>query len=211
MAKELFTAFLREIRPSDHKVLLEKFEQYYDWLLEENEKLNLISRKTDPETIWTLHFLDSLLSVRFVSLSGKHVLDFGTGGGFPGIPLAILFGDAQITLLDSRKKKIQSVRAAAELLRLDNCRFLSSRIEELPSSYNGVFDTVISRSVRMTPLYKKVIMRLLSSDGELVLYKSRNLEDVELFSDAVIHDVSTSEIGERKIIVIKKEQQIQNR
>lgn len=209
MGKELFTAFLKEIRPSDNEQLLEKFEQYFDWLLEENEKLNLISRKTDPETIWTLHFLDSLLSVRFVRLNGKKVLDFGTGGGFPGIPLAILFGDAQITLLDSRKKKIQSVRSAAELLGLDNCRFLSSRIEELSSSYNGTFDMVISRSVRMTPLYRKVIMRLLASEGELVLYKSRNLEDVELFSDAVIHDVSTPEIGERKIIVINKEQQTQ--
>ncbi|MFP4680742.1 MAG: 16S rRNA (guanine(527)-N(7))-methyltransferase RsmG [Chitinispirillaceae bacterium] len=207
MEKELFVEYLKKIRPADHELLFKKIEQYFHWLVKENVKLNLISRKTDPKTIWTLHFLDSLLAVPFVDFSGKRILDFGTGGGFPGIPLAILFGDAQVTLLDSRKKKIQAVRSAAELLELKNCHFLDSRIEELPSSSENTFDIVVSRSVRITPLYKKMIMKLLASDGSLVLYKSRNLEDVKLFSDSVIHDVSRPEIGERKIIVISKTQQ----
>ncbi len=204
MKKELFIKFLKEIRPSDFQSLLPRFEQHYSWLLKENEKLNLISRKTDPEDIWTVHFLDSLLSVNFVDFSSKRVLDFGTGGGFPGIPLAILYPASRFTLLDSTKKKIASVKSAAEQLGLANCSFSDVRIEELASSLNGTFDVVVSRSVRMLPLYKKVIMRLLNAGGKLVLYKSRNLDDVELFPNARIHDVSTPEIGERKIIVIDK-------
>ena len=196
--------FLKEHFSESYREILEKFTFYYNWLLDENLKINLISRKTDPEDIWTQHFLDSLLSVDCVDYEGKRVLDFGTGGGFPGIPLAIIYKKANFTLLDSTKKKVQSVMTGASALKLSNCDFLDIRIEDISAKLYGTFDIVVSRSVRMTPEYKKIIFKLLRADGCIVLYKSQNLDDAALFNKVKICDVSTPLVGERKIVVIRK-------
>jgi 16S rRNA (guanine527-N7)-methyltransferase len=196
--------FVKEHFPENHKELLEKFTLYLSWLLEENQKINLISRKTDPEDIWTHHFLDSLLSIECVDFAGKRVLDFGTGGGFPGVPLALIYKNSKFTLLDSTKKKIQSVMAGASVLKLSNCDFLDIRMEDVSAKLYGTFDIVVSRSVRMTSEYKTILFKLLKADGCIVLYKSQNLDDAELFKKVEIFDVSTPLVGERKIVVIHK-------
>jgi len=107
MQKQAFINFLKEAFPDKYQELLKSFETYYNWIIEENRKINLISRQTAPENIWTQHFLDSLLSVKHVNFSGKNILDFGTGGGLPGIPLAIVYPNSSVTLLDSRKKRFR--------------------------------------------------------------------------------------------------------
>ena len=195
--------FLKE-RFADSSFIMEKFNIYYSWLIEENMKINLISRKTDPQDIWTHHFLDSLLSIDCVDYSGKKVLDFGTGGGFPGIPLAIIYQQSHFTLLDSTNKKIQSVKSGASKLNLSNCSFLSLRLEQIPKEYYGSFDIIVSRSVRILPEYKKTLLNLLKDNGSIVLYKSQSIEDAELFERYKIYDESNPLIGERKIIVIQK-------
>jgi 16S rRNA (guanine527-N7)-methyltransferase len=202
--KDAVEKFLKKHFPEDVSRLMEMFTKYYAWLLEENQKINLISRKTDPETIWTHHFLDSLLSVGCVDYRKKTVLDFGTGGGFPGIPLAVIYTDSRFFLLDSTKKKIASVKAGASVLGLGNCEFLDMRLEEVPQKYNGIFDIIVCRSVRIIPEYKKLLLRLLKKNGQIVLYKSQNLDDAGLFENVEICDVSRELIGERKIVVIKQ-------
>jgi len=195
---------LAERFPSESGGLFGRFERYHSWLVGENRKINLISRQTDPEDIWTVHFLDSLLSTSYVDFGGKRVLDFGTGGGLPGIPLAIVYAGAEFTLLDSRKKKIAAVKSAAEHLGLDNCRFWDMRIEEVREG--GVFDIIVSRSVKIEPAYKPVLLGRLKAGGKIVLYKSKILDDVWVFGeDGIdIFDAGTPEIGERKIVVITK-------
>lgn len=202
MKKEIFKKFLEDSFPNSFSVLLHRFEQYYDWLVSENQKINLISRKTDPDDIWTHHFLDSLLSIKCVDFSNKRILDFGTGGGFPGVPLAILYSSSVLYLLDSTKKKIQSIKTGISLLKLNNCNFFDIRLEEIPVKFYGTFDLIVSRSVRMTPEYKILMEKLLKKDGIIVLYKSQNLDDVSIFENKKIYDVSTPEIGERKIVII---------
>jgi 16S rRNA (guanine527-N7)-methyltransferase len=210
--KDFFRQFLTARFPGTGEALFERFERYHSWLVSENRKINLISRQTAPEEIWTLHFLDSLLSTRFVDFGGRTVLDFGTGGGLPGLPLAVAFGDASVTLLDSRKKKIAAVKGAAEFLGVGNCRFLDCRLEELVLPVGGgagavgegAFDVIVSRSVKIEPAYKPILMRLLKPRGKLVLYKSRLLDDVRQFDDAEIFDAGVPELGERKIVVITK-------
>ncbi len=196
--------YLQEKNVSDTERVMHLFDVYYHWLLDENERINLISRKTDPDDIWTLHFLDSILSISCVDFKGKNILDFGTGGGFPGIPLASMYSDAHVTLLDSTKKKIQSVKCGAAAVGLTNCSFLDIRLEDTDEKLFGTFDIVVSRSVRILPEFKKVLFKLLKDDGTLVLYKSQNLDDAELFKKVHITDVSTPLIGERKIVVINK-------
>ncbi len=204
MQKEAFIGFLKESFPHNYTELLKSFEIYHRWLIEENRKINLISRQTSPDEIWTQHLLDSLLSIKHVDFSGKNILDFGTGGGFPGIPLAIVYPNASVTLLDSRKKKIQALRSAVDVLHLSNCSFLDIRIEEITEKLNDSFDVIVSRSVKMLPEFRKPLMRLLKKKGVLVLYKSRILDDVAFFETPKIIDASNPLIGERKIVIITK-------
>ena len=116
---------------------------YEDW----NAKINVISRK-DMDAFYEHHVLHSLAVARVVSFRPlSEVLDVGTGGGFPGIPLAILFPETHFTLVDSIGKKIRVVEAVAQALRLDNVKALQCRAEQL----QGEFDFIVSRAVTAMP------------------------------------------------------------
>jgi 16S rRNA (guanine527-N7)-methyltransferase len=203
--KNIFKRFLERAFPARAETLLAAFERYHAWLVSENARVNLFSRRTGAEDIWTAHFLDSLLSTKYAAFGGRSVLDFGTGGGLPGIPLAIVFPDAAVTLLDSTKKKIAALMRAAEIIGLANCRFSEQRIEDVAGQRR--FDIIVSRSVKIEPVYKPVLLRLLKPHGRLVLYKSRILDDVSQFDNVEIFDVDyvdteTAGLGERKIVVV---------
>jgi 16S rRNA (guanine527-N7)-methyltransferase len=201
--KNIFKQFLERAFPGRAEGLLGVFERYHAWLVSENSKINLFSRRMDADDIWTAHFLDSLLSAKYVEFGGRGVLDFGTGGGLPGIPLAIVFRDARVTLLDSKKKKIAAVRGAAEALGLENCEFSDQRIEDIAD--RSRFDIIVSRSVKIEPFYKPILLRLLKPGGKIVLYKSKILDDVYQFDDAEIFNAEAAELGlgERRIAVIR--------
>jgi 16S rRNA (guanine527-N7)-methyltransferase len=199
--KDIFRQFLLKRFPDGAGALLREFERFHAWLVAENAKINLISRQADPDDIWTVHFLDSLLAIQCADFRGRKILDFGTGGGLPGIPLAIVFDDAEVTMLDSRKKKIAAVKHAAAHLGLTNCHFIDRRLEELEDQYHNKFDLIVSRSVKIKPLYKPMLLKLLKSHGKIVLYKGQNLDDVQQFDDARIFDVGMPEIGVRRIVV----------
>jgi len=200
--KDIFKQFLAEQFPQQSGPILEQFERFHVWLVSENQKINLISRQTDPNDIWTVHFLDSLLSTKYVDFVGRKILDFGTGGGLPGIPLAIVYNNAEVTLLDSRKKKINALRDAVKHLGLDNCAFLDMRLEELGNDYYGTFDFIVCRSVKIEHAYVPILKKLLKPQGNIVLYKSINLDDVQHFENAQIFDATLPLLGVRKIIVI---------
>lgn len=112
---------------------------YREW----NERINVISRK-DMDELMTHHILHSLAIAKLVDFpAGSTVLDLGTGGGFPGIPLAVLFPEARFTLCDSIGKKVKVAQAVADGLALDNVTCVQARAESLP----GPFDYVVSRAV----------------------------------------------------------------
>jgi len=108
-----------------------------------NEKINVISRK-DTDNFYTRHVLHSLAIAKFATFSnGTKVLDVGTGGGFPGIPLAILFPTTHFTLLDSIEKKIKVVSSIANELKLENVTPTRKRVEEEVGKYHFI----VSRAV----------------------------------------------------------------
>ena len=125
----------------------EQFEKldflYHDW----NEKINVISRK-DIDALYTKHILHSLGIAKIIQFEpGTYVLDVGTGGGFPGIPLAILFPETHFYLIDIIAKKIKVVQAVAEGLELKNVKAEQMRAENV----KGDFDFIVSRAVTNMP------------------------------------------------------------
>ncbi|MCR5157838.1 MAG: 16S rRNA (guanine(527)-N(7))-methyltransferase RsmG [Prevotella sp.] len=128
---------------------------YHEW----NEKINVISRK-DIDNLYLHHVLHSLAIGKMVHFKpGTEILDFGTGGGFPGIPLAILFPECQFTLIDGTGKKIRVAQEVAQAIGLENCAPVHRRGEE----EKGKYDFVVSRAVMPLPdlarMVKKNIIR----------------------------------------------------
>src|SRR5476649_1256908 len=119
-----------------------RYEQLFDLYTYWNEQINVVSRK-DIDLLFERHVLHSLGIAKVISfLPGENVLDVGTGGGFPGLPLAILFPDTQFFLVDSIGKKIKVVNEVAKAIGLKNLKAEHIRAEEVP----GKFDFVVSRA-----------------------------------------------------------------
>lgn len=130
-----------------------------------NNKINVISRK-DMDNFMIHHVLHSLSIAKIISfLPGTRILDVGTGGGFPGIPLAILFPEAEFTLLDSIEKKIKVVKAVAEELKLKNVIPLRKRVEDEKNKY----DFVISRAITSFPEFVNLTAKNIRSSGSNIL------------------------------------------
>lgn len=137
---ELITRYFADFSPEQ----LRQFEALDALYKEWNSKINVISRK-DEESLYEKHILHSLsIAAAFDFQKGMNVLDLGTGGGFPGIPLAIFFPEVHFLLADSIGKKIKVVQAVAEAIGLKNVEARHTRAEEIK---NTKFDTVVSRAV----------------------------------------------------------------
>lgn len=162
--------------------------------MEWNSQINVISRK-DIEELYLKHVLHSMAIAKFIEFKTEtRILDVGTGGGFPGIPLAILFPDVQFHLVDSINKKLKVVSAVSEALNVHNVMVSHTRAEDLKEEY----DFVVSRAVTAMPKFVTWINKNISKNsfnelenGILYLKGGDLSEELKSFPRAKIYDLSS--------------------
>lgn len=142
-----------------------QFAQLYDLYLDWNSKINVISRK-DIENLYTNHVLHSLAIAKLITFQdGTKIMDVGTGGGFPGIPLAILFPNCQFLLVDSIGKKIKVVTEVANAIGLKNVEAKHTRAQDVKEK----FDFVVSRAVMNLPALVDIVKKSISKEQKNAL------------------------------------------
>jgi len=170
---ELINKYFPDLSEQQQKQFTQLGKIYSEW----NEKINVISRK-DIDYIYERHILHALSIAKFKDLNGKKILDVGTGGGFPGIPLAIMFPDAQFTLVDSIGKKITVVQEVAEAIGLQNLEAHHQRAEKVKDKFDFVVSRAVTRMNKFLPwVREKIKMDANSTDVGIIALKGGDLEE----------------------------------
>ena len=204
---------------------LSQFITYYKLLIEWNEKINLTAI-TEYEDVCVKHFLDSGSIVKLFSsykeasdfFKDKTMIDVGTGAGFPGICLKILFPDLMLTLMDSLDKRIKFLNEVIKELSLEKIETVHARVEEFAkkNEYREQFDFATARAVASLPVLSEYCLPFVKVGGEFIAYKSEKAdEEVSLSQNAFsvlggklkknVSFVLPGTDYKRAIIVIKKE------
>lgn len=191
LMKQEDTAFFKEslsklgIEISD--LQLEQFLSFYELLIEKNKVMNLTAI-TDFREVISKHFVDSLALARVYSLKDESVIDIGTGAGFPGIPLKIIYPDINLTLFDSLKKRLNFLDELIEKLNLKKITTLHGRAEDFgrDERYREGFDLCVSRAVAKLPVLLELCIPFIKKDGYFISYKSGNVdEEIEMSKNAL--------------------------
>lgn len=199
---------------------IQKFEQYYTLLVEWNKKINLTSIIEWNEVVQK-HFLDSAMISKYIDFTGegKTCIDVGTGAGFPGIPLAILFPNLKITLLDAIQKKIYFLNEVKNILSLSNVMTVNARAEDAAKNkeFREVFDFAVSRAVSNISTLLEYCIPFIKKGGQFISYKSvKANEEIKEYKNAFlklgcfIQKVETFYLPEtdleRNFIIISKQE-----
>lgn len=190
----------------------EYFSEYIKAFLEQNSKLNLIS-KNDEKLLWEKHIFDSLAIEKFFekyNTAPKTLLDFGTGGGFPAIPIALAYPEIEVTAMDSIRKKINAISTIKNELKIHNLTPLCGRVETLDKK----FDIITSRAVANLGKIVEYAIPRLKKDGYFIAYKSvKAQEEIEKAKpalkkykarviDIIKYDLPLEENHTRNLVVI---------
>lgn len=202
-SRERFERFLAELQLPERDQVLAGFESYHALLWELNAHLNLFSRAASEDELWTKHFLDSLLPLKCIDFSEAKVLDFGSGGGLPGIPVKLAAPGCRMLLLDSVRKKARALQEMVARLELADCEVICSRLEDY--SAEGDFDYILCRAVKLEQRYLRPLRDLLANDGKLICYKARDWTDIEPFEPQELVSLEL-EYGSRSIFALDKAQ-----
>lgn len=210
------------LKLSDKQV--KQFMDYYDMLVETNKVMNLTSI-VDEDEVMVKHFIDSLLIVKSLDLMKiKNLIDVGTGAGFPGIPIKIMFPHINVTLLDSLNKRLKFLNDVIEKLGLEKIYTIHGRAEDLAhkKEYREVYDLCVSRAVANLSTLSEYCIPFINVNGIFASYKALdsneetkeakkaiNILGANVYKEDIIQ-LPCSDI-ERKIICIKKEKQTPKR
>lgn len=191
---------------------LETFEKYYDLLVFYNSKFNLTAI-TEREEVIKKHFIDSVLGVD--NLVGNKLIDIGSGGGFPAIPIKIMKNDLSVTLLEATGKKCEFLKTVIKELNLENIEVINNRAEILAKDplYRESFDLCSARAVARLNTLLEYCMPFVKVGGKFVSYKGDSTDEVLEAQNAVkilggkLIEVKNYLLdgAKRSLIVIKKE------
>ena len=183
MNKEQFILAVKELGIELTEEQLIKLNNFYKLLVEWNEKINL-TRITEEEDVYLKHFYDSLTIAKVVDLSTKETLcDVGTGAGFPGIVLKIVYPNLKITLVDSLLKRVNYLNTIIKDLDLENIKAIHSRGED----FKEKFDIVTARAVANIEKLLGFTMHLVNKDGSFIAMKGNISEEM---TETVINKIN---------------------
>ena len=210
---ELLKRFIEKELKKDPTLFINEFILFEKLLLEWNEKINLVSRKSVSAEDHIINSIFFLTKYNFGNV--KSVADIGSGGGFPGIPLKILFPEIRITLIDSIRKKVNVQQDITEKMNLKKIEALCGRAEELSvqTKYKSKYDIVISKAVSSLDNLYLWGNKFLNSNGEMICIKGGNLEEeisslIKLKKNLSVEVISFEDllpysVEDKKIVVIK--------
>ncbi len=187
----------------DENTLL-KFRRYMELILEWNEKVNLTSI-TDTDEFVKKHFVDSIaICGTSQMVNSSKIIDVGTGAGFPGIPLAILYPDKKFLLMDSLNKRIKIIEELSREIGLRNVTFLHGRAEELARNkdFREQFDLCVSRAVANLAVLSEYCLPFVKVDGWFAAYKTGTIEE-ELQASMHAIKLLGGRLDENKQLTIK--------
>ena len=192
MNKKKFIEECKKINIDINNEQLNKLDKFYHLMIEWNEKINL-TRITEEKEVYLKHFYDSLTLNKVVDLKKiKTLCDVGTGAGFPGIVLKIIFPDIKITLIDSLQKRVNYLNTIIKELELNNIEAIHTRGED----FKGKYDVVTSRAVANIEKLMDYTMHLVSKKGIFVAMKAKIENEL---TEKVRNNI------ENKYIIIKEE------
>ena len=168
---------------------LNAFETYYDMLIDRNKVMNLTAI-TEFDEVMDKHFLDSIYLFRSIKLEADYkLIDIGTGAGFPGIPLKIVFPELKITLLDSLNKRVGFLNDVIDELNLNDIEAIHGRAEDIArdKAYRASYDIAVSRAVANLSTLSEYCLPFVKIGGKFVSYKSGDCADEVDNAKAAIH------------------------
>ena len=176
MDKEIFKKELEKLDINLTELQEKQLEKYYNLLIETNKTTNL-TRITDKKEVYLKHFYDSLTITKVIDLKKEQTLiDIGTGAGFPGLVLKIVFPNLNVTLLDSLGKRTKFLEKVIKELNLKNIKVINSRIEDYKEEK---FDIVTSRAVAKTNILVELAIDLIKINGYYIFLKSEIEEELK--------------------------------
>lgn len=172
MTKDEFIKECKKLNVIITDELYSKFERYFELLIEWNSKFNMTAI-LEKEDVFLLHFYDSICLIKSCDLNKVNSLcDFGTGAGFPGMVIAILYGNVNVTLIESNNKKCSFLNFVKDELNLKNVTIINTRIEEYGIHNRECFDIVTCRAVSSIPIILELSTSLVKVNGYLLPLKS---------------------------------------
>lgn len=213
MNKDEFISALKELNINLTNKQLCDLDTYYKMLIDYNSHTNL-TRITEEKEVYLKHFYDSLTLVKIVNLDNQSLLDVGTGAGFPGLVLKIVFPNLKVTLVDSLNKRIIFLNSLIEKLKLENIVAVHARAEEYAKENKEKYDIVTSRAVANLNMLSELCIPFVKIGGYFIPMKADVKEELNASKKAietlggVIKDIIIFELpydkGTRTLIKIEK-------
>ena len=214
---------LEKLNINESEELIIKIENFMKYFLDYNQKVNLISNN-DEKVLFEKHIFDSFAFNLFVQKydlkSKSKIMDIGTGGGFPAVPISILYQDFFVSAVDSINKKITFIKNAKQDLDIKNINPICSRVEDLPDNMKNSFDVVTTRAMAELRMILEYAIPFVKQGGYFVAYKSiKAQEEIDnaknalkilntRLIDTIEYTLPIDEENKRVLLVFKKEKNI---